>query len=421
MEAGYAITTYKMQLNYRHLDWIKATNTLYNDVLIFYYDLLKKNVNLLAFSNQNLLRQLELKTIKQRNGTLPETPLPFEKVPLYFRRAAINAAISTMRIYVGEVKTYEAQKAKAEKETRVFKYNPPNPPQKINASMVYYKGMYKAFDTKSILLKLYNGKSWVWMKHPFTGRAFPKNAEIMSPTIVLKQKKVMLHVPVKEKVEDTRTAKVRVKDNEKFCAVALTGSDALAVCTILNADGSATNPYFIKGGKKLAHRRKQLLGYAKRSLVKTKTKNSKYYRKITAVTDHYAHDVSRKIVDHAVKYGAKLIVLPDLEESLRNHQKFYLGNTTFSFIGRRIIEYTRYKAWQNGIVTMTSRPYYASSRCYYCGEEIKKYNKEWQPPNKNFYGGKNYICETGHQGSTHLNTARNIGKAFYEAFYQKIA
>ena len=428
MSAGYAITTYKIQLNYKHLDWFKQTQSLFDAVLAFYYELLEKQPEALTLSNQNLLRHLELQTIKQRDGTPPETPLPFEKIPLYFRRAAINAAISMYRSYMGKLKAWQEGPIKSGK---------PSPPKCLHMSMLYYKGMYKDFDEKSILLKLYTGKAWAWVKHRYTGRPFPENAELMSPTIVIKKKKVMLHIPVKEIVEDSRTAKERVQQNEKFVAVALTGSDSLAVCTTIEADGRATAPYFIKGGKELAHRRKLLLGYTKRGLAENDMThtvgdaalsvpqehrpNKKYYDKITRLTDHYAHEVSRKIVDYALKQGAKLIVLPELKESFDQAKKPYLGKSPYDFIGRRIIRYVQYKAWQQGLVAMTSKPYYASTRCYHCDAPIAKHNTEYQNPSANFYGGKNFVCKEGHRGSTALNSARNLGKGFYYKFYQGVA
>ncbi len=316
----------------------------------------------------------------------------------------------------------------------------PSPPKHLHMAMLYYKGMYKDFADGSIMLKLYTGKTWAWVKHRYTGRPFPENAELMSPTIVIKKKKVMLHIPVKEIVEDSRTAKERVQQNEKFVAVALTGSDSLAVCTTIEADGRATAPYFIKGGKELAHRRKLLLGYTKRGIAGNKAlrlmtqpignialsvpqgnrPNTKYYDKITRLTDHYAHEVSRKIVDYALKQGAKLIVLPELKESFYQAKKPYLGKSPYDFIGRRIARYVQYKAWQQGLVAMTSKPYYASTRCYHCDAPIAKHNTEYQNPSANFYGGKNFVCKEGHRGSTALNSARNLGKGFYERFMQAL-
>ena len=308
--------------------------------------------------------------------------------------------------------------------------------------MRYYKGMYKDFDDQSIMLKLYTGKAWAWVKHRYTGRPFPENAERMSPTIVIRKKKVMLHVPVKEKVEDIRTAKERVRQKEKFVAVALTTSDSLAVCTTFQADGTATHPYFIKGGKELAHRRKQLIGYTKRSTAgnnasgimtqpvgndalvvprgdQLERPNAKYYNKITRVTDHYAHEVSRKIVNYAVKQGAKLIVMPAYGDTFEKGTLPYLKTDIMAFIGRRIIRYTKYKAWQAGIIVQLNSMGKATKQCYKCGEAIYKYNTEYQPPSPNFLGGKNFRCKNKHRGSTALNTARNIGKSFYQAFYEE--
>ena len=474
MSAGYAITTYKIQLNYKHLDWFKQTQSLFDAVLAFYYELLEKQPEALSLTNQNLLRHLELQTIKQRDGTQPETPLPFKKIPLYFRRAAINAAISMYRSYTSKLRDWETgqEKQMENEELRVensgpesqsdsesnqigdadlFQHSPlsilnsplkkgrPSRPRRLHMSMLYYKGMYKDFADGQILLKLYTGKTWAWVKHRYTGRPFPENAERMSPTIVIKKKKVMLHIPVKEVVEDSRTAKERVKQNESFVAVALTGSDTLAVCTTIQADGRATAPYFIKGGKELAHRRKQLLGYTKRNTAGNKAPrlitqpvgndalsvpqehrpNKKYYDKITRVTDHYAHEVSRKIVDYAARQGAKIIVMPAYGNTFAKGTLPYLKTNVMDFIGRRIIRYTSYKAWQAGIVVTFNSVGNAKKECSHCGSVIYKYNTEYQPPSQNFYGGKNFRCKEGHKGSTVLNTARNIGKSFYGTFYEK--
>ncbi|WP_195270234.1 hypothetical protein [Eubacterium sp. 1001713B170207_170306_E7] len=432
MSAGYAITTYKMQLCYKHLDWFKQTQSLFDAVLAFYYGQIDQAPQTLSLTNQNLLRHLELKTIPQRDGTQPENPIPYEKVPLYFRRSAINVAISLYRSYDSRLKAWK------EKQKDQVGKGKPNPPGRLHASMLYYKGMYKNFDDRSIMLKLYTGKAWVWVKHRITGRSFPENTEIMSPTVVIRGKKVMLHVPVKEKIEDTRTAKERVKQSESFVAVALSNADTLAVCTTIKADGSASHPTFIKGGKALAHRRKQLIGYIKRGKSNQNTKgillqssplredgdkagrtNTKYYQKITCVTDHYAHEVSRKIVDYAKSHNAKIIVMPDYGNTFAKGTQHYLKTSVYDFIGRRIINDVKYKAWQCGIVVQQSNMRDSAKHCAKCGENIAKYNTEYQNPSQKFYGGQNFVCKNGHQGNTILNTARNLGESFYQTFYEK--
>ena len=47
------------------------------------------------------------------------------------------------------------------------------------------------------------------------GKAFPEGAQLMSPSVVLDQKYEMLHVPVKEIVQDSSTAKERIAERQK--------------------------------------------------------------------------------------------------------------------------------------------------------------------------------------------------------------
>ena len=111
----------------------------------------------------------------------PKRPCPLRKCPLYFRRAAINAAISMYRSYVGKLKAWqEGPMKKAESPARQSVCTCP---------CSTTKACTKNFDEKSILLKLYTGKAWAWVKHRYTGRPFPENAELMSPTIVIKKQK----------------------------------------------------------------------------------------------------------------------------------------------------------------------------------------------------------------------------------------
>ena len=406
MAEGYSITTYKLQLTYRHPEWFQATQALFHQVMSFYYALLQQeDTSVLELSNQNLLRHLEQRTIKGRDGKEPEIPLPYAKVPLYFRRAAINSAIAQARSLHAQVENWK-QNPKGKQ---------PQAPESPKANMVYYKGMYKDFDREhqSIQLKLYNGAKWEWETYHFTGRAIPKDGDIMSPTIVQKGKSILLHLPVKTRVQDARTAKERAKARERYITVNLTNSDTLAVCLTTEADGTSHSPLFIKGGKALAHKRRQLRGRAKQCEASGR---QKYYDKITRITDHMAHQVSRQIVDYAVRQGAKLIVVPKYSEDFARQGKAFLHQTPFDFIGRRIVTDVTYKAWQQGIVIQPSSIGSNTKTCALCGEPIKRYNKPGQTPSAVFYGGKNYICPNGHKGNTALNTTRNLAQSFYESF-----
>ena len=127
-----------------------------------------------------------------RDKQVPQNPLPWEKVPLYFRRAAINSAIAAAKSHISRQKSIPGRKA-----------------EKLHSAVTYYKGMYRDFSHKEITLKVWTGEQWKWMRCRLYGREFPAEAELMSPSVTFEKKYLMLHVPVKEFTADTATVKQR--------------------------------------------------------------------------------------------------------------------------------------------------------------------------------------------------------------------
>ena len=395
---GYAIRSYTRQLRYRDQAPILKTREMFDAILAFYFERLRACPELIALSNQKALRQLEVMTIPVKNGPPVPTPLPWQGVPLYFRRAAINTALS---LYRSAVSREENSMPDA---------------KSLRGKMVYYKGMYRGLDDRHIEMKWFDGEKWFWEKHRHTGRDFPEDSQIMSPTVSIKGKAVLLQFSVKIPVADARNIRERVQDGASFCAVALTGGDSLAVCTMMDAAGQVSVPYFIKGGDFLKHRRKLLLDAV--NFAHKSARDQALLEKVKRLNDDAAQRVSREIVDYAQNHGARIIVVPDLSESLEKNRQYFIKGSPWAFIGRRIVRYAKEKAWQAGIVVAERRPYYASNYCYYCGEKVKKCNAPGEIPKENLYGGKNIVCPNGHQGSAALNMARNMARAFYEKNYQ---
>ena len=97
---GYSITTRRLRLCCGHPEWLRKTQDFYNEIESFYYDLLLAHEELGELGSQRTLRALEVLTIMGRDKQVPQNPLPWEKVPLYFRRAAINSAIAAANHYI---------------------------------------------------------------------------------------------------------------------------------------------------------------------------------------------------------------------------------------------------------------------------------------------------------------------------------
>ncbi len=300
----YAITTRKFNLIHDHRDWFADTQTLYNNVLGFYCRLYMElwggNGSEDAAArrlpnNREAMGILEGLTISGRNGKTPEKPLPYDKVPLYFRRAAINAAIAA------------AKSALARGETESSEFH---------QSITYYKGMYKDLTDRSVALKVWNGEKWVWTECKLSGNHIPKDAQVMSPSVVVKEKTLELHVPVKEEVSDGRNAKERMAAGEKICAVVFTNEDACVVCCAADRYGDPIGrALFIRGGKEYAHTCRQVVEKLEKSRESTAhdgnaKADQKYWMRLKHLNDSFSHLFSRKVIDYCVEQGAKVLVLP---------------------------------------------------------------------------------------------------------------
>lgn len=417
MQKGYSTTTYKCKLDTKKADWMIKTKQLYNSIIEFYYYIIINNPEVIKLNTQKLLLQLEIWTISSSEKKEVPFPIPFLNVAAYFRRSAINNSISMARCYFSNVKTWEEKKKKLEDLGKIFTVSKPKVAQVFSVNPVYYKGLYKGFNKNEIILKLWTGKSWAWVKYKFKGRIPEYNSVLLSPTIVINNKGITsLHIPVKAVVDDIRTAKQRFKEKERYCSVIITGSENLAVCSVFESDGTHIKSHFIKGGNELNHRRKCLLGIIYKNLNLSETikqkygSNKKHWKKIRDLIDYHSHRVSRRIVDFCISNNVKTIVFPDYS-SLDIKNKKFLEWDNSKWLGKRIFNYVSYKSWKDGIIVSKVSPIGITWKCNHCSCKIKKYNYNWSPSDS-CYGGKNFICENGHTGNSAFNTTIIIGQKY---------
>lgn len=414
---GSVTLTYQFLLYNRHMDWIDATKELYNRVLKFYFFLLLERRPWMELSNHALLRELEILTFgtrQQKGKENPSCPLQgFPKLPLYFRRAAINAAIGMARSYFGRLKAWE--------DDRNDEKNCPSQPSGFYAAPVYYKGMYRNFTDSGIELKLYTGEEWHWVTYGMRGKKIPAQGKRLSPVLKRIGKQAYLYVPVALPVQDIRTVKDRLSNHSKLLAVAFPNGDCMAAGAVFNEDRQFAKSHCFYGGGELKACRNRAIRRLNKSLESRKKSktieteadfNKKIYNKITAVNQHFTNQISRQIVDYCVQEKISLIVVPNYEKTLDFTKRRYLKTNEFDWLGRSVIQQLKYKAFQQGIVVSTVRPYHITDVCSRCGAKIQKYN-EGNRPSYHYYGGKLFQCPNGHHGNSAINAAVNIGLHFF--------
>lgn len=410
----YSVTVRKFNVLSRHTDWMRKTQELYNEIVYFYYslylDIVEENNAAEQFahegtpqsagrekrgdfsSSQEAMRELEKMTIIGREKKPVSNPLPWKKVPLYFRRAAINTAIAAARSFL----------SRKEQKTRTEKFAEP---------VTFYKGMYKDFTGNEIFLKLWNGSVWQWTRCKLRGNTVPQEGQMMSPSLIMREKRIELHIPWKTAISDMRTAKQKMADSEKVCSVVFTNQNALMVCCIIGHSGEKESCLFLKGGAEYAFRCRTLLERVEKSQKAAggggnPRANRKYWEKLKNLNDYYSHQYSRQAVDYCKVHEAKIIVLPQFENVYQTYIMKQAGNFSPIHLSSAIREKIKYKAWREGITVLESVQHNINSVCSVCGGQIKTHDSLYQ-------------CENGHQGNRYLNSAWNLGIKCRESFRTK--
>lgn len=427
-----ATKTIRQQLAYRPgiSEWFASTHELFNRVVAFYFNVIQARLDMLDLSNKEALTALERLTHATKRN--PDPPVPLSEVathiPAMFRRAAINTALGAARSFHSNLARWRREKEKAEARGRRFHKHPPVPPRNWNRSSTFYAGMWKQRTNRRITLKLWDGQSWRWVRFRLSGREIPEGWEAGSPQVVQRGRNWWLHTPIEREIVRPHKVAAQIKNNPnvRVCSVDQNINDALAVCTILEADGTVVATRFIRGGRELHGRRKSLLGRVARNRSKTsiiakdEQDNADLWAKIRNLDEDTAHRVSRRIVEFAQAYGATIIVFEHLSRFRPERGKYSKrSNEKRSYWLRgRIFKYTRYKAWEEGVVTCRVNPRGTSRECADCGSPVARYGSDLltadgEPATAYRPGAPLVLClnpECGMRGHADRNASRNIGQ-----------
>lgn len=297
-----------------------------------------------------------------------------------------------------------------------FTARPPILPRVFNCCPTYYSGMQKDFTGDSIMLKLWTGFSWAWVKVALAGQTIPDGWERKSPHTVIKDNRVYLHIPIQKKIKNpVKLEKQVLEEDFRVCSVDLNLGDNQAVCTILDRNGTQVATFFIKGGTDLQRRRKRELGKIATAKGFTgrqsNTKDHKHrWAKIHNIEDYESHRVSKRIVEFAAFHNANVIVfehLGNLKPSKAKYSRKSNQKRAY-WLKSKIYLRTKYKAWQRSMITSRVNPRNTSKHCSHCGTEVFRH-LEHETPVAYDMGKPLFTCPNNHRGNADLNASRNIG------------
>jgi len=382
-----ATTTIRQGMHYQpeHAAWFAANQVLFNQVAAFYFEVIQAHEKILDLGDQDALPALEKLTHATKKNPHPVMPLSAigKDIPAMFRRAAIHAALGAARSFSAHLKKWRTRRAKMLAKGKTFLERPPVPPRSWNKSATFYFGQWKERTSSSILLKVWTGSCWSWLKVRLTGRELPNEAQAGSPSLVRLGKQWWLHTPVEKHFQRPPKIETQVTTNAatKICAVDLNLSEHLAVCTVQTVEGTILATRFIGGGREISGFRKRQLGRIARNRAKTgiiaqnEQDNAALWRKIRNADEHIAHLVSARIVQFTQEQGASILVFEHLGNLKPEKGKYsHRGNSKRAFwMKGRIFNFAKYKAWNLGILTSRVNPRHTSRECARCHSLIVRY------------------------------------------------
>jgi putative transposase len=430
MGQAQAIKTLRQPLEHRPSvsEWCATTQALFNQVAAFYWQVLDAHPGVIQLPGKDALTALERLTHATAANPHPAMPLAetASQVPALFRRAAIHAALGAMRSFQTHLVRWRRARAKG----KPCRMRPPVPPRTWTRSVVCYDGLWKQASHGRITLKLYDGQTWRWVRFRLFGREVPGGWERGSPQLVRHGTRWWLHVPIRQTMPRPQTAATQLSrpaadaDPEPLlCAVDFNLNDALAVCTLQRADGTVVASRFLRGGDALQGRRKSLLGRIARNrrltgiIAEGEQDNTHLWAKIRHLDEQTAHRLSRRIVAFAHSQGASILVFEHLGSFHPERGKYSRrANAKRAYWLRgKIVQYSRYKAWIQGIVTCRVNPWKTSQHCARCalrGRQVEVARYGAGAPREGYRAGAPLVwcpvCQR--EGNADYNASWNIGQ-----------
>jgi IS605 OrfB family transposase len=414
--------------------YFAANQSLFNRVASFYFDVIQAHTKVLDLGNRDALRALEQLTHTTELNPHPVMPLCEigEDIPAMFRRAAINAALGSARSFYGNLARWHSRREKAEAKRKKWRSRPPVPPRTWNKSVTLYAGMWKERVGSSLTIKVWTGTCWSWIRVRITGREMLEGYALCSPQLVCRSGRWYLHTPVEQKIKSPIKIEKQIKTRSdmRICAVDLNINEHVAVCTIRDVEGSTLATLFIGGGKRVSGFRKRQLGRIVRNrsqtgiIAQNEQDNADLWTKIRSVDDHLAHLVSRRIVQFAQKHGASVLVFEHLGNLKPTKGKYSKrGNEKRAFwMKGRIFKYSKYKAYNAGILTSRVSPRNTSRECACCGGMVARY-REGQPAEGYTYGAPLVSCEKcgmkGNSGIDFLHASQSSSRESLKLFRRR--
>src|SRR5260370_7024392 len=141
--AAKSTTTIRQVLSYQphQAAWFAATQTLFNRICAFYFEVIQAHERVLDLSNKEALTALERLTHTTQSNPAPVMALQevAQDIPALFRRAALNPALGSARTFFSHLQKWPKPKQKTLATGNISTTRPPTPPPTPTHPLPSYK------------------------------------------------------------------------------------------------------------------------------------------------------------------------------------------------------------------------------------------------------------------------------------------
>ena len=395
-------SSYKVKIKHYN-NIFKQTVELYRNAVSFFIDVCDKEWNTLKpLKNLERCSKIEKLTIQTKKNQNPKYDFNerFYKMPVYFRRSAINTATGCYSSYYSNLKNWEA--------------NPidKKPTLQLDRSVMptfYNGGTYVRTDSNTARIKIFHKNDWVWLDVELNNqdvKYIQKHCQFKKecvPTLKKQGKCWYLVFPYEDNV---KLQKVDIQD-QLICAVDL-GLNNNATCSIMQSNGTVVGRKFINLATEKDHLYKAL-NRLKKAQQNGARKCPILWKHVNDLNTDVSRKTAKEIIDFAVLYNVDVIVFEYLDtqgkKKGKGKQKLVLWRKQEI---QRLVEHkahilgiriSRICAWN------TSKLAFDGSGRVERGTYIQNGKEKYNYSICTFQNGKQYHCD--------LNATYNIGARYF--------
>ena len=325
----------------------------------------------------------------------------FHKFPSYLRRAAINAAYGAVCSFESNYRRWQGgqRQKRTARPPSLGRYLEVNPPLYGGQCILW------APDRATVRIKLHYPTGWAWSPplavHGQIRQLDITGAEALSPTLVLHDRGLRLHCPVK-------VPKPQPVLNDIVCAVDV-GINTAATCAIVDSVGTVRARTFLKCGRHNDQRDKlmaQIRSHAKATCGKGGKLGPGFcralYQRISGLNRDAAVQLGRQIMVFAQAHGATHLVFENLQGWRPKGGRPEMRVRFHRFLHRMLVQRVQWWAEQAGLKLALVWPRGTSAWAYDGSGKVIRSRKNYS------------LCRlpSGRWYNADLNAASNIAARY---------